>query len=95
MPALQLLYSLVINGINAKRENNRFFISLPRLMKETTIQLEDSEEKARHKINCRREICIIAREFYKRGEHDKNVLQWKKLTEDPEEFVEIRNIDFE
>lgn len=93
-PALQLLYELIGNGINTEEETKRLFINLPRLMEETTIRTEDLEGKALHKLNCRREICIIAREFYKKGKRDKNIVEWKELTQNPNEFVEIRNIKF-
>ena len=93
-PALQLLYELIGNGINTEEETKRLFINLPRLMEETTIRTEDLEGKALHKLNCRREICIIAREFYKKGKRDKNIVEWKELTQNSNEFVEIRNIKF-
>ena len=63
------------------------------LMENTTIKMEDFEEEARNKLNCRREIGEIAGEFYKRGERNKSVLSWIELTKNPEEFVEIRNIE--
>ena len=62
---------------------------------ELLIELEDFEKEARNKINCRVEICVIAREYYKSGERNNNLLEWRKLTENMDEFVEIRNIEFE
>lgn len=67
----------------------------PRLMKDTTIGVEDFEKEARHKLNCRREICVIVSEYYKKGERNNNVLEWMELTKNSNEFVEIRNIEFE
>ena len=68
MPVLRLLYALVVNNIIVERETKLLFINLPRLMKDTTIGVEDFEKEARHKLNCRREICVIVSEYYKKGE---------------------------
>ena len=95
MPALQLLYVLVMNDIIVEKEAKVLFINIPKLMKDTTIKVEDSEKEARHKLNCRREICMIASEYYKKGKRNSNILEWKKLTKNTNEFVEIRNIRFE
>ena len=70
-------------------------MNLPRLMQDTAISSEDFEKEARHKLNCRSKICEIAREYYKRGERNRNLLEWKELTKNPNEFVEIRTIEFE
>lgn len=43
----------------------------------------------------RREICVIVSEYYKKGERNNNVLEWMELTKNSNEFVEIRNIEFE
>lgn len=95
MPILGLLYALVVNNISTEYEKNVLFINLPRLMEKTAIRVEDFEKEARNKINCRVEICVIAREYYKSGERNNNLLEWRKLTENMDEFVEIRNIEFE
>lgn len=95
MPILRLLYALVVNNISTEYEKNVLFINLPRLMEKTAIRVEDFEKEARNKINCRVEICVIAREYYKSGERNNNLLEWRKLTENMDEFVEIRNIEFE
>lgn len=95
MPVLRLLYALVVNNIIVERETKLLFINLPRLMKDTTIGVEDFEKEARHKLNCRREICVIVSEYYKKGERNNNVLEWMELTKNSNEFVEIRNIEFE
>ena len=94
MPVLRLLYALVVNNIIVERETKLLFINLPRLMKDT-IRVEDFEKEARHKLNCRREICVIVSEYYKKGERNNNVLEWMELTKNSNEFVEIRNIEFE
>ena len=93
IPVLQLLYALIVSEITTEKETKRLFINLPMLMENTTIKMEDFEEEARNKLNCRREIGEIAGEFYKRGERNKSVLSWIELTKNPEEFVEIRNIE--
>lgn len=84
-----------MNDIIVEKEAKVLFINLPKLMKDTTIKVEDSEKEARHKLNCRREICMIASEYYKKGKRNSNILEWKKLTKNTNEFVEIRNIRFE
>ncbi len=95
MPTLRLLYALVVNNITSEEDTKRLFINLPRLMKDTTIEVKDLESEARQKLNCRREICVILKEFYKKGERAKNVLDWMELTKNPDEFIEIRSIEFE
>nr|WP_295300544.1 SIR2 family protein [uncultured Blautia sp.] len=95
MPALQLLYALVVNEITTKKETKRLFINLPKLMEDTTIKIDDFENEARYKLNCRSEICEITSVFYKKGVRNKNVLEWMKLTKSSDEFVEIRNVEFE
>ncbi len=94
LPDFQL-DALVVNNISTEYEKNVLFINLPRLMEKTAIRVEDFEKEARNKINCRVEICVIAREYYKSGERNNNLLEWRKLTENMDEFVEIRNIEFE
>ena len=37
----------------------------------------------------------IAKEYYKLGYRHENILKWKELTNDTNEFIEIRNIRFE
>ncbi|MFR2171468.1 MAG: hypothetical protein ACLS54_12645 [Anaerostipes hadrus] len=95
MPGLRLLYALVVNNVIVEKEAKVLFINLPKLMKNTTIKVNDSEKEALHKLNCRREICIIASEYYKKGKRDGNILEWMELTKNTDEFVEIRNIKFE
>lgn len=95
MPDLRLLYALVVNNIIVEKEAKVLFINLPKLMKNTAIKVDDSEKEALHKLNCRREICIIASEYYKKGKRDGNILEWMELTKNTDEFVEIRNIKFE
>lgn len=46
-------------------------------MEKTAIRVEDFEKEARNKINCRVEICVIAREYYKSGERNNNLLEWR------------------
>lgn len=95
MPGLRLLYALVVNNVIVEKEAKVLFINLPKLMKNTTIKVNDFEKEALHKLNCRREICIIASEYYKKGKRDGNILEWMELTKNTDEFVEIRNIKFE
>lgn len=95
MPALRLLYALVVNDLTTEKETKVLFVNFHKLMEDTTIEEDDFEKEARHKLNCRKEICAIAREFYKKGERNRNILEWKQITTNPDEFVEIRNIEFE
>lgn len=39
-------------------------------------------------------ICEIAKEYYKLGYRHENILKWKELTNDINEFIEIRNVEF-
>ena len=36
----------------------------------------------------------IAKEYYKLGYRHENILKWKELTNDINEFIEIRNVEF-
>lgn len=92
---LQLLYALVINDILTENDTQVLILNFPRLLQDTKIKKEDSEEIALYKLKCRREICIIAKEFYIRGRREDEILEWKNITNDQEEFVEIRNIEFD
>ena len=84
-----------ISNIQKEKYINSLLGWIIRPQKKWTISNEDFEKEARHKLNCRREICVIVSEYYKKGERNNNVLEWMELTKNSNEFVEIRNIEFE
>ncbi len=95
LPAVELCYSLLLNGVFLEFELQLLVASLPKFEMETTIISADSEQEALGKLACRIRICQIAKELYMRGIKDGNIEQWKKISENNEEFIEIRKIHFE
>jgi len=92
---LNLLEVLLINGIEEKKSSIQLFKNLSRIEKSTQIEWNESEDKALNKLASRIEICNIAKEYYKLGYRHENILKWKELTNDTNEFIEIRNIEFD
>ena len=66
--------------------------ALERLTDTTIISEEEEEQKALYKLRCRIESCQIAHFLFQKECSDGAVLHWKKIGEDPNEFMEIRNI---
>lgn len=92
---LNLLEILLINGIEDKKISIRFFANLSIIEKYTQIEWDESEDVALSKLVSRIYVCEIAKEYYKLGYRHENILKWKELTNDTNEFIEIRNIRFE
>lgn len=93
--SLQLCYSLVQNDIFPEIGLKVLIASLPKLQEETVILKNDSEQEAIYRLKCRIITCKIAKELYAKGIREESIIQWKKVSEDKNEFVEIRNIKFE
>lgn len=95
IPSLKLCYSLVQNDISSETELKVLIASLPKFQDETVILKFDSEQEAIYKLKCRIITCKIAKELYSKGIREESIMQWKAVSEDKNEFIEIRNIKFE
>lgn len=93
--SLKLCLSLLKNEVSSEFELQILIANLPKLQKETAIIKIDSEQEALYKLKCRILVCRIARELYLMGIREDNIEQWKKLSENENEFIEIRNIVFD
>ena len=71
--------------------------ALPKLDAITQIHISDDDEDVMQKLGMRKVTSILARTIYKRYEANgkqipTGVAHWKKISEDPEEFAEVRLI---
>lgn len=80
---MNLLTSENIDFINLK---------LNQLLEETVITKEDDEKTAIHKTLSREASCALALEFYHKNACADVVLKWKDVSENVDEFLEIRQI---
>lgn len=80
---MNLLTSENIDFINLK---------LNQLLEETVITKEDDEKTAIHKTLSREAACALALEFYQKNACADVVLKWKDVSENVDEFLEIRQI---
>ena len=55
----------------------------------------DDEESAINKLNSRINACQLAAEFYKKALCMDIVSKWKEVSQNENEFIEIRNISFD
>jgi hypothetical protein len=92
---LLLLYTLLKNKIYVKGELQILEVLLLKLVEETRICREDSEQDALSKLKCRIQTCKIAKELYAQGVETEAVNQWKLISQCEGEFVELRRINFE
>lgn len=91
---LLLLYSLLKNKIYDKNELQILEVVLLKLVKDTCISREDSEQEALCKLKCRIKTCQIAQELYSQGVETESVNQWKLISQSKDEFIEVRLINF-
>lgn len=92
--SLLLLYSLLKNKIYVKNELQILEVVLLKLVEDTRIGREDSEQEALCKLKCRIKTCKIAQELYVQGVETEAVNQWKLISQNEDEFVEVRLINF-
>ena len=83
---MNLLTSQMIDFIGLK---------LDILLAETVIADNDDEESAINKLNSRINACQLAAEFYKKALCMDIVSKWKEVSQNENEFIEIRNISFD
>lgn len=92
LEALKLCWSLLQFRIPENEELSLLTSALERLTDTTIISEEEEEQKALYKLRCRILSCQIAHFLFQKECTDEAVLHWKKIGEDPNEFMEIRNI---
>lgn len=92
---LLLLYSLLKNGIFLENELQILDAGLLKLIDETHIDEEDSEQDALSKLKCRIKACQIAEELYSKGVKIGAIDEWKLISQNENEFIEVRRIAFE
>lgn len=92
LEALKLCGSLLQFKIPENEELSLLTSALERLTDTTVISEEEEEQKALYKLRCRILSCQIAHFLFQKECTDEAVLHWKKIGEDPNEFMEIRNI---
>ena len=95
MAALKLCYAIIKNEIVLKTEIQTLLVCLLKLQDETVIKQTDSEQEALYKLRCRIISCKIAKELYVRGIKSDIVDGWKRISENKNEFIEIRNVVFD
>lgn len=95
MSALKLCYALIKNEIVLEIEVHTLLACLLKLKDETAIKQTDSEQEALYKLRCRIISCKIAKELYVRGVRSDIIDGWKRISENENEFIEIRNIAFD
>ena len=92
LEALKLCWTLIQFRIPENEELSLLSSALERLTNTTVISEEEEEQKALYKLRCRIKSCQIAYFLFQKECTDEAVLHWKKIGEDPNEFMEIRNI---
>lgn len=95
MAALKLCYAIIKNEVVLKTEIQTLLVCLLKLQDETVIKQTDSEQEALYKLRCRIISCKIAKELYVRGIKSDIVDGWKRISENKNEFIEIRNVVFD
>lgn len=92
LEALKLCWSLLQLRIPENEEFSLLISALEWLTDATVISEEEEEQKALYKLRCRIGSCQIAHFLFQKKYTDEAILHWKKIGEDPNEFMEIRNI---
>ena len=68
--------------------------SLSELINKTCIHKEDLEQVALNKLKCREKACLIAKELHLKGIKWETISEWNLITQDENEFIELRQIEF-
>lgn len=92
---LNLCSSIIENNILENTNNKLLFISLEKILNDTVIKKTDPDQKSLQKLQCRKIACHIAKKLYKLDIETDVIKKWKQVSEDINEFPEIRNINFE
>lgn len=94
LPSLKLCYSLLELNIPTKDEISLLLTILKRMTNITTISEDKSENDAIYCLKCRICACKIAQILYRNGIEGESIISWKELSENKNEFSEIRKINF-
>ncbi len=70
-------------------------LKLELLLEETVLERYDGERMVFDKMHCRIEACKLAAQLYKKKYEMPIILKWKLISENTDEFIEIRKIEFE
>ncbi len=92
LDVLRLCWSLLQLRTPENGELSLLTSALERLTDTTNISEEEEEQMALYKLYCRIESCRIAHFLFQKECMQEAVLHWRKIAEDPNEFMEIRNI---
>lgn len=92
---LIVLNILINNEVIIKDQLKILDNILKKMISQTIVVEDDTEQCALIKCVCRIRSCIIASELYKRNVKTESVLLWKEISNDADEFIEIRNVKFD
>ena len=92
LEALKICWALLQFRIPEDEELLLLTSALERLTNSTIVLKGEEEQKAIYKIYCRSISSQIAHFLFQNECRDKEVLHWKKIGEDSNEFMEIRRI---
>ena len=92
LEALKFCWALLQFRIPENEEFSLLTSALERLTDSTIISEGEEEQKAIYKLSCRIESCQIAHFLFQKECTEESVLHWKKIGEDPNEFMEVRNV---
>ena len=95
IPALELCYVLIKKKVDLEIEVQTVLTCLLKLKDKTVIIQTDSEQEALYKLRGRIISCKIAKELYVRGVKSDIIDEWKKISQNENEFIEIRKIVFD
>lgn len=94
LSSLRLCYSLLKFHIPISEELSLLILALNQLIGVTTITDDNTEQEAIYKLQCRILACRLAQLLFKNGYKDESICQWKEISENKNEFAEVRAIVF-
>ena len=92
---LALIQALINNNILNKRLLYIIDVALLKMIDRTCIENDDTEQDALKKLKCRILACKIAKKLFLNGIELKSIDEWKRISQNSNEFIEIRCIEFE
>ncbi len=94
LPSLKLCYSLLEIDVPSKEALNLLLTILLRLTDITIMSNECHEDHIIYLLQCRITSCKIAQILYSGGIRDGSIDSWKEISQNENEFSEIRRIEF-
>ena len=93
---LQICEVLIRSNVQISEETISLLdICLIKLRTETYVDETETESNAIYKLKCRIITCKIAQQLFKKGIQLNSIEDWKNISEDKNEFSEIRQVVFE